>query len=200
MGIPFGSAASELLEALLSMNRARSGPNPCDGQGSFACTWLLQPGAQAAPLLGGSCVSAFGAYPNAGPRPGVPPAPHICNSTEIHDCMHAFHPLPPIVRKRAKGPWSLPTGGSPRAWGQLRGPEPPPAAPSSAPLPCAVAAAEVWFCVPCLASAPGGRKENHMCAPAGLLLATNPLRFSSSLCEIRYHFGNRALSVNLPRA
>lgn len=73
-------------------------------------------------LLGGSCVSAFGAYPNAGPRPGVSPTPHICNSAEIHDCMRAFHPLPPIVRKRAEGPWSLPAGGSPRAWGQLRGP------------------------------------------------------------------------------
>lgn len=106
----------------------------------------------------------------------------------------------PLFAKEPRVPGHCPQEEVPVHGGSSMAPEPPPAAPSSAPLPWAVAAAEVWVCAPCLASAPGGRKENHMCAPAGLLLATNPLRFSSSLCEIRYHFGNRALSVNLPRA
>lgn len=151
--------------------------------------------------LGGSCASAFGAYPNAGSRPGVTPALHICNGAQKSAIARApFICRHPFFAKEPKVPAHRPQEEAPVHGGSAVAPEPPPAAPGSAPLPRAVAAAEVWVCAPCLASAPGGRKENHMRAPAGLLLAANPLCFSSSLCEIRYNFGNRALSVNLRRA
>lgn len=116
----------------------------------------------------------------------------------LHACLSsaATH----FLQKEPRVPGHRPQEEAPVHGGSAVAPEPPPAAPGSAPLPRAVAAAEVWVCALCLASAPGGRKETHMRAPTGLLLATNPLCFSSSLCEIRYNFGNRALSVNLPRA
>lgn len=72
--------------------------------------------------LGGSCVSAFGAYPNAGSRPGVTPALHICNGAQKSAIARApFIRRHPFFAKRAEGPRSPPAGGSPRAWGQRCG-------------------------------------------------------------------------------